>query len=108
MAALPIREQRLALLPQQRADARDELNNAERLGEVIVGAGFEAPHAAGDVALARYHDDWDLRRRRIGLDAPAGLEPSSLGIISLSEMMSGFSDLIFASASNPSKAVLTT
>jgi hypothetical protein len=58
--------------------------------------------------LVRYHDDWDLRRRRIGLDAPAGLEPSSLSIITLSEMMSGFSDLIFASASNLSKAVLTT
>ena len=53
LAAPPIRK-RSTLLPQQRADARRELDNAERLGEVIVCAGLEARHAAGVVQEAGY------------------------------------------------------
>ena len=43
--------------PQQRARAGHQLANAERLGEVIVGAAFEAEHLVALFATRRQHQD---------------------------------------------------
>ena len=48
--------------PQQRADARDQLVGAERLGDVVVGADLEADDAVGLLGARRHHDDRDGAR----------------------------------------------
>ena len=48
--------------PQQGPNAGDEFARAERLGEVIVGAEFEADDALGLFGARREHDDWQRRR----------------------------------------------
>jgi len=45
--------------PMQRAKLRGELARIDRLGEVRIGAAFEAAHARADVAMGREHDDAD-------------------------------------------------
>ena len=56
---------------QQRADARDELANAERLRQVVVGAAVEAEHFVGLVAARGQHEDRDVRVDRIAADGAA-------------------------------------
>ena len=46
---------------QHRADARQELARAERLGEVVIGAELEAHDAVGFLVAPGEHDDRDLR-----------------------------------------------
>ena len=53
--------------PEDRANARDQLADAERLGHVVVGAGVEAADLVGLLALGGEHDD---RHERV---APAEL-----------------------------------
>src|SRR5665647_2023900 len=47
------------LAPQPPAYASDELLEAERLGDVVVGAVLEALHGVGDRGTGRQHDDRD-------------------------------------------------
>ena len=55
-----------------RADAGDQLQERERLGEVVVGAGLQAGDAVGDAASGAEHQH---RRPRVVLaQPPAGLE----------------------------------
>ena len=54
----------LAVAAQHRVDARDELARIERLGEVVVGAHFQADDAIDVLALGRQHDDRHRSRRR--------------------------------------------
>ena len=53
--------------PQQRAHARHQFGNRERLDDVIVGADREAAHALGFLAARGHHDD---RQRARGLARP--------------------------------------
>ena len=46
--------------PQDRADARNQLAQFERLGKVVVGAELEPDHPVDGVALAGQHDDRDV------------------------------------------------
>ena len=43
--------------PQAHAQAREELGEAERLGDVVVGAGVETHHDVGLFAARGEHDD---------------------------------------------------
>ena len=52
--------------PQRRADARDHLDDGERLGHVIVGAERQRQHLVALLILGRQHDD-----RRVGIVARA-------------------------------------
>ena len=54
---------------QQRADARDELADAERLGQVVVGAALESEDLVGFLAPRREHED---RHVAVGRVAPDG------------------------------------
>ena len=45
------------MLAQVGAHARDQHGEAERLGDVVVGAGFEAHHLVGLAVVAGQHDD---------------------------------------------------
>ena len=47
----------------QRAQARAQLVERERLHEVVVGAGVEAGHAVGHLVAGGEHEDGHLRRR---------------------------------------------
>ena len=49
-----------AVAAQHRADARNQLAAAERLGQIIVGAHFEADDAVDFVAFGGEHDDRDV------------------------------------------------
>jgi len=50
-----LRRQRTAVAARQGPDAREELAEVERLGEVIVGAGVEALHARLDSVARGQH-----------------------------------------------------
>jgi hypothetical protein len=61
-----------ALAPaQQRADARDELADAERLGQVVVGAALEAVDLVGLFAPRRQHQDRHVLEVRLAPDRAA-------------------------------------
>ena len=47
--------------PEHGLHPRDELARAERLGEVVVGAGLEAQKPVGFLDASRHHDDRDSR-----------------------------------------------
>ena len=47
--------------PQHRADARQKLARTERLGEIVVGAKFQAHDAIGFLGATGEDDDGDLR-----------------------------------------------
>ncbi len=53
---MPAAETRGTRAAQQRADARDELAHAERLGQIVVGAAFEAEHFVGLLAARGQHE----------------------------------------------------
>ena len=63
------RRRALAVTPQHRVDARDELARVERLRQVIVGAHLEADDAIDVLALRGQHDDG--RRVARAAQAPA-------------------------------------
>ncbi len=63
------------LQARQRADARNQRHVSDRLGEEIVGAGFQAAHTVGRLIERGDHDHGNVMRRRIGLQPPADLEP---------------------------------
>ncbi len=60
---------------QDGADARDEFGGIEGLGQVIVGAHFEAADAVARVAFGRQHQD-----RNAGLLADAAEDVEAVGI----------------------------
>ena len=63
----------LAGAAQQRAHAREQLAQRERLDEVVVGAGVQAGHAVVDLARARSASAPACgRRRRAGAGRPRG------------------------------------
>ncbi len=62
-------EPRGARAAQECADAGDELADAERLGQVVVGAALEAEHLVGFLASRREHED---RHVAVGRVAPDG------------------------------------
>ena len=47
----------VGVLAHPRTDAGDELTRFERLGDVVVRAGFQAQHHVDGVGLGREHDD---------------------------------------------------
>jgi hypothetical protein len=53
---------------QQRADAGDELADAERLGQVIVGAALQAVHLVGFLAPGGEHQDRHISELRFAAD----------------------------------------
>ena len=57
--------------PQQRAHPRDELADAERLGQVVVGAALEAEHLVGLFAPRRQHQDRHVAVHRLAPHRPA-------------------------------------
>ena len=61
---------------RDRADARDELTNAERLHDVVVRTELETDHAV-DLLAARRHDD--DRNGRLCADATADVEAVEVG-----------------------------
>ena len=62
------------LEPRQRAHARDQRQFGDRLGQKIVGAGFEPAHAVGRLVERGHHDHRNVMRGRIGLEPPAHFE----------------------------------
>ena len=58
---------------RQRLEPRQELPEVEGLGEVIVGAGFEAPHPVVDGVERRQHEN--RRGHPVIPQAPAEIEP---------------------------------
>ena len=60
--------------PQQRAHARHQLADAERLGQVVVGAAVEAEHLVGLLAAGREHQDRRVGVRRVAPDGAAQRE----------------------------------
>ncbi|MBV8778118.1 MAG: diguanylate cyclase, partial [Alphaproteobacteria bacterium] len=63
------------LEPDQRADAREQRNVVDRLGEKIVGPGLEPAQPVGDVGQRGHHHHRDVGGARIGLEPAAHLEP---------------------------------
>ncbi len=59
---------------RQVLDAGDERDVVDRLGDEIVGAGFQPLHLVGGLIERRHHDDRHVRRLGRGLDAAADLE----------------------------------
>ncbi len=73
----PERRRRRALRrlpPEDRLDAEQELANAERLDDVVVGAELEAHDPVDLLPLRRHHDDGDVQRGLIALERLADLE----------------------------------
>ena len=58
------------------ADAGDQLARAERLGDIIVGAGLEAADAVALLAARGQHDDRHVGRRRAAAQAAADFDPA--------------------------------
>ena len=63
------------LEPRQRAHARDQRQLGNRLGQEIVGAGFEPAHAVGRLVERGDHDHRNVMRCRVGLEPAAHFEP---------------------------------
>ncbi len=59
---------------QQRADARQQFGDRERLDDIVVGAGGEAADALAFLAARGQHDDRQLPWSRAGAQAPAELD----------------------------------
>ncbi len=62
------------LEPGQRTDARDQRDLVDRLGEEIVGAGFQPAHAVRRLVERGDHDDRQVRGRELALQPAADLE----------------------------------
>ena len=62
------------LQPRQRAHARDQRHVGHRLGEEIVGAGFQAAHAVGRLVERGHHHHRNVMGGGIGLDPAADFE----------------------------------
>ncbi len=62
------------LQPRQRADARDQDDVGDRLGEEIIGAGFEAANAIGRAVECGDDHDRNEMGGRVGLEPAADLE----------------------------------
>ena len=59
---------------KRRADARRELAQAERLGDVVVGAEVQPGHPIGLARARGEHDDRHARRGRTSAQDPADLD----------------------------------
>ena len=59
------------LEPHQALDAAEQGNVIDRLGEEIIGAGFQAAHPVFRLVKGGHHDDRNMLRGGIGLDALA-------------------------------------
>ncbi len=62
------------LEPGQRTDPRDQRDLVDRLGQEIVGAGFEAAHAVRRLVERGDEDDRQVRGRELALQQAANLE----------------------------------
>ena len=62
------------LQPDEALHPGDQRNVVDRLGEEVVGAGFEPGHPVRRLVEGGDDDDRDMGGARIGLQAPAGLE----------------------------------
>ena len=67
------------LQPRQRAHARHQHDVGDRLGEEIVGAGFQPAHAVGGAVERGDHHDGNEMRRRVRLQPAAHLEAVHVG-----------------------------
>ncbi|MET4846215.1 hypothetical protein ABIF62_006710 [Bradyrhizobium japonicum] len=67
------------LQPRQRAHARDQHDVGDRLGEEIVGAGFQPAIAVGGAVERGDHHDGNVVRRRIGLETAADFKAVHVG-----------------------------
>ena len=67
------------LEPRQRAHARDQRQFGDRLGQEIVGAGFEPAHPVGRLVERGDHDHRNMVGRRVGLQPPADFEAVHVG-----------------------------
>ncbi len=64
--------------PELQVNARHQREAVDRLGHKIVGAGLKPPDEVIHIGEGCHHDDRDVRRRRIGLDATADLKTVEL------------------------------
>ena len=55
----PVLRGRAGGAPQHALHARQQLARLERLGDVVVGAGFQADHPVDGIGRGRHHDDAD-------------------------------------------------
>ena len=67
------------LQPRQRTHARDQHDVGDRLGQEIVGAGFQAAHAVGRAVERGHHHHGNEMRRRIGFQPAANLKAVHVG-----------------------------
>ncbi len=65
--------------PQQCADARDELPDAERLGQVVVGSALETEHLVRLFAARGQHQDRHVAVQRLAPHRPADGDAVELG-----------------------------
>jgi hypothetical protein len=65
--------------PHDRADARDQLADAERLRQIIVGAALEAEHLVGLAVARGQHQDRRLLVRTLGAHGAAQTDPVETG-----------------------------
>jgi hypothetical protein len=59
------------LEPQHRADPRDQLGRAERLGDIVVGTDLQSANTVALLAARRQHDDRHVARIRFAPDLSA-------------------------------------
>ena len=64
---------------QHGVDAREQLARRERLGDVVVGAAFEARDLVALFGARRQHDDRQLARLAIALERARELEAARVG-----------------------------
>ena len=63
---------------QQRTHARNELANAERLGQIVVGAALETENLVGFLATRRQHQNRHVPVHRLAADRTAHGHPIEL------------------------------
>src|SRR6185312_7434023 len=68
--------QRGAHATKHRTDPGDQLTGAERLGDIIVGTGLEAPDPIAFLAAGGQHHDRDVARGRPAAKAAAHFDPA--------------------------------
>ena len=62
------------LQPDERAHAGEKSDVGDRLGQEIVGPGFQAAQPVGGVRQRRHHDDRKIGGTRVGLQPAANLK----------------------------------
>ena len=67
------------LLLERSTDARAQQCGVEGLGQVVLGAGFNATHHAGELVECGDHDDWHMAQGLIGLHAQQDAVAVELG-----------------------------